>query len=235
MQASATPAPRENFVPLHADSLHDLASPVNQLTTMFDLFLKRQPSRPEGGEDTLLSLIRDAAGRLQRLVSAMQDYDRLTGLPLKIRPCEGNALLDIALALLEPAIRETGAELTSEALPPIECDPSQLGYALTALLDNAIKFHGEGRPHVHLSAARQGEDWLFSVRDNGIGIDPRHHQSVFHMFKRIHGDRYPGSGAGLAITHRVVERHGGRIWVESEPGHGSNFLFTLPFSSWYQA
>ena len=228
MQASAASSPRESFVPLHADSLHDLASPVNQLSTMLELYLRRQ----RGGEveqDPLLGLIREAAGRLQRFISAMQEYDRVTSAPPKIRVCDANTLAGIAVNTLDVAIRESTAEVSHDALPEIECDPGQMACVFTALIDNGIKFRGGLPSRVRVSAARQGDEWLFSVRDNGIGIDQRHHQAVFHLFKRINGDRYPGCGAGLAIASRVIEQHGGRIWVESELGQGSDFLFTLPF------
>jgi light-regulated signal transduction histidine kinase (bacteriophytochrome) len=227
--AQAKQLTEDSFVPLYADSLHDLASPVSQIATMFELFLKRQRKRPGSDDDEVLNLIQDSTARLQKLVSALQNYDRVAGASFEPRSCDSNALLTVAIASLHPLIPESGAQVMYGDMPRIHCDFNQMSYVFTSLLDNAIKFRGEDRPEVRISAASQGGDWLFSVRDNGIGIDPRHRESVFHMFKRIHGDRYPGAGAGLAITHRIVQRHGGRIWVESEPGHGSAFFLTLPF------
>lgn len=234
MQAQASPMPEECFVPLYGDSLHDLASPVNQISTMFELFLKRQ--RKQGSdEDPILNLIRGSVVRLQKYVAALQNFDRIAGAPAKPRLCEINGILDMSLNSLDTVIHESNAQVVREELPRIECDPSQLAYVFSSLIDNSIKFRGEASPEIRIAAVTQGDEWLFSVRDNGIGIEPRHRDSVFHMFKRLHGDQYPGAGAGLAITHRIVERHGGRIWVESEPGKGSVFFFTLPCKPWYPA
>jgi light-regulated signal transduction histidine kinase (bacteriophytochrome) len=218
----------EGFVPLHADSLHDLASPVNQIGTMFELFLKRRRRHAEADEDdTVLNLIHDCTQRLRTMVSALQDYDRVSGAIAEPRPCDSEALLAVALTSLDPHIRRTGAKVSQGELPRIHCDPNQMIYVFSSLIDNAIKFAGDAPPDVRISAASQNADWLFSVSDSGIGIDARHRESVFHMFKRINGDRYAGAGAGLAIARRIIERHGGRIWVESEPGRGSTFFFTL--------
>jgi light-regulated signal transduction histidine kinase (bacteriophytochrome) len=235
MQAQASPMPQECFVPLYGDSLHDLASPVNQISTMFELFLKRQRKQAAGEEDPMLNLIRGSVARLQKFVAALQEFDRIAGAPAKQRLCEINGILDVALNSLDSSIRESNTQVVREELPRIECDPTQLAYVFSSLIDNSIKFRGEASPEIRISAVAQGDDWLFSVRDNGIGIDPRHRDAIFHMFKRLQGDRYPGTGAGLAITHRIVERHGGRIWVESQPGKGSVFFFTLPCKPWYPA
>jgi len=226
---------QDYFVPLHADSLHDLASPVNQIATMFELFLRRRRNLEQSEDDVVLNLIQSSTVRLRNLIAALQDYDRVAGAISEPRSCESNALLAVALTSLDPIIRKTGARVRQDDLPRIHCDPNQMIYVFTSLIDNAIKFRGEAGAEVQIAATGEASEWLFSVRDNGIGIDPRHRESVFHMFKRLHGERYPGSGAGLAITHRIVGRHGGRIWVESEPGQGSTFFFTLPQGSWQPA
>jgi light-regulated signal transduction histidine kinase (bacteriophytochrome) len=235
MSEQAQPQTQECFIPLHADSLHDLASPVNQIATMFELFLKRRKAKPPTEEDTVLNLIRESTSRLRNLIGALQDYDRLAGAISEPRSCESKALLAVALTSLDPVIRQSGAQVRQEELPRIHCDPNQMIFVFTSLIDNAIKFRGEDGPDVGVSAVGQGAEWLFSVRDNGIGIEARHRESVFHMFKRLNGERYPGWGAGLAITHQIVGRHGGRIWVESEPGNGSTFFFTLPRQNWQPA
>jgi len=229
---------QECFVPLHSDSLHDLAGPVNQVCTMLELFRKRRPKRPdadaEDDDEVVLGLIHTAATRLQSLMAALQTYPRVVGSPGERRPCEGNALLASALLSVEPMAREADALVTHDDLPQLHCNPNQMIYALTSLVENSIKFRGQSRPEIRISATPDvsvtpnRDGWLFSVRDNGIGIDPRHSESVFHMFKRINGDRYAGAGAGLAITRRIIERHGGRIWLESELGSGATFWFTLP-------
>jgi len=218
----------DDFVPLYRDSLHDLASPVNQICTLFDLYRRRQRQQAHGEEDVVLNLIHVSAARLQTLIAALNDYARMTGGPCERRSCEGAVLVAGALGSLDAAIRESGAQVTHEPLPSLFCDPSQVMYAFTSLIDNAIKFRGKAPPEVRISAAERGRDWLIAVRDNGMGIEPRRRESVFHMFSRIHGDQYPGAGGGLAIARRIVEAHGGAIWVESEPGQGSTFYFTIP-------
>jgi light-regulated signal transduction histidine kinase (bacteriophytochrome) len=229
----------ECSVPLHPDSLHDLAGPVNQVCTMLELFRKRRRKRPESDADAeddelVLELMQTSATRLQCLMTALRTYRRVVDSPGEFRLCEGNALLASALASVEPMARNADALVWHDDLPALHCDPDQIIYALTSLVENSIKFRGQSRPEVRISATRndlvapQEDGWLFSVRDNGIGIDPRHSESVFHMFKRINGDRYAGAGAGLAITRRIIERHGGRIWFESALGSGATFFFTLP-------
>lgn len=221
--------PDDIFVPLHTDSLHDLSGPVNQISTMLELYLARHARHaPDSPEQAVLNLLQDSTARLNRLIAALQSYARLAALPREFRTCDCDSLLSFALGSLDPTIREVGAEVTREPLPEIRCDPNLLVYAFISLLENALKFRGGTSPKIRISAAHHGPHWLLSISDNGIGIDVRHHDSVFHMFKRLNGDRYSGSGAGLAIARRIVEDHGGRIWVESEPGNGSTFFFTLP-------
>jgi light-regulated signal transduction histidine kinase (bacteriophytochrome) len=230
---------QECFVPLHSDSLHDLAGPVNQICTMLELFRKRRRKRPDAGaeddDEVVLELIQTSATRLQSLMTALRTYPRVVNSPCEYGGCEGNALLASALASVEPMARKADALVWHDDLPQLHCDPNQIIYALTSLVENSIKFRGQSRPEIRISARPNvpvtpdgGDGWLFSVRDNGIGIDPRHSESVFHMFKRINGDRYGGAGAGLAITRRIIERHGGRIWFESALGSGATFFFTLP-------
>jgi light-regulated signal transduction histidine kinase (bacteriophytochrome) len=223
---------QECFVPLHSDSLHDLAGPVNQICTMLEFFRKRRQTRPDADgkddDEAVLELIQAAATRLQSLMTPLETYRRVVGSPCEYSGFDGNALLARALASVEPLARNADALVTHDDLPQLHCDPNQMIYAFTSLLENSIKFRGQSRPEVRISATPNRDGWLFSVRDNGIGIDPRHSESVFHMFKRINGDRYAGAGAGLAITRRIIERHGGRIWLESELGSGATFFFTLP-------
>ena len=229
MQAQAGELLEDCFIPLHSDSLHDLAGPVNQIATMFELFRKRQQKQQAGEDDIVLNLIQHSTVRLTELITALQNYIRIAGSPCELRSCDGNAVLDIAITSLDPLMHESGAQVIHDELPrTVQCDLNQMVYVFTSLIDNAIKFRGESGPEIRIAAASQGGDWLFSIRDNGIGIDPRHSESVFHMFKRTNGDRYAGSGAGLAITRRIIQRHGGRIWVESQPGSGSTFFFTMP-------
>jgi light-regulated signal transduction histidine kinase (bacteriophytochrome) len=229
MAAPTEAQPSDVFVPLHADSLHDLASPVNQISTMLELYLARHARQSSTeSEQTILNLLQDSTARLNRLIAALQSYARLAALPREFRTCDCDSLLSFALDSLDPTIRELGAVVTREPLPEIRCDPNLLVYVFITLLENALKFRDGATPKIRISAVHRRPDWILSISDNGIGIDARHHDAVFHMFKRLNGDRYAGSGAGLAIARRIVEDHGGRIWVESEPGNGSTFYFTLP-------
>lgn len=228
MQARPEEFEQDCIVPLHTDSLHDLAGPINQISTMFDLLLKRYRKQPGGEEEVILKLIQASTARLQKLMTGLRNYTHVMGSTWEFRACEGNAIMANALTTLDPVIRDSAAEVTHDNLPRIDCDPNHLACAFINLIDNAIKFRAEARPQIRISCARQNADLLISVRDNGIGIDPRHWEAIFHMFKRINGDRYDGCGAGLAITRRIIEQHGGRIWLESQPGHGSTFFFTVP-------
>lgn len=228
MQAQADPIVNECFVPLYSDSLHDLSGPVNQISTMFELFLKRYRKQGAGGDDVVLDLIHDSTVRLQRLLGALQNYSKVLGGSYEIRSCDSGALLRVALTSLDSAIQESAARVKHGEMPRVECDPNQLVFVFTSLIENAIKFRSEAEPEIEISVESRTGEWVFSVRDNGIGIQTRHRQSVFHIFKRLNGDRYSGAGAGLAISHDIIQRHGGKIWLESEPGSGTTFFFSLP-------
>jgi chemotaxis family two-component system sensor kinase Cph1 len=126
-------------------------------------------------------------------------------------------------------VAESGATVTADALPAVHADRLQLGLLWQNLLSNALKFHGPEPPRIHISARRDGPQWVFSVRDNGIGLDPKQAERIFEVFQRLHTrEKYPGTGIGLAMCKKIVERHGGRIWVESAPGNGATFYFTVP-------
>jgi light-regulated signal transduction histidine kinase (bacteriophytochrome) len=139
-------------------------------------------------------------------------------------------ILERVLANLQRAIEESGATVTHDPLPTVMADATQLAQLFQNLIGNAIKFQSDHPPTIHVGAEQGNRSaWLFSVRDNGIGIEPEYAERVFHLFQRLHTrDKHPGTGIGLAMCKRIVERHGGQIWVESEPGQGSTFYFTLP-------
>ncbi len=140
-----------------------------------------------------------------------------------------NKVVETVKNNLHVAIQEAGAQVSIEPLPTVLADESQMTQVLQNLISNAIKFRGTEGPKVEVSARHRGHRWIIAVKDNGIGIDPKYHENIFKMFQRLHTrDKYPGTGIGLAISKKIVERHGGRIWVESEEGKGSTFFFTLP-------
>jgi chemotaxis family two-component system sensor kinase Cph1 len=227
MQPQPAELARECYVPLYADSLHDLASPANQISTLFELFRRRQGQEVRGDDEALLNMMQLSTERLQKLMSALRDYVRLTGSPREFRHCDTDALLTGAVNTLDAPIRDAQAQMIRDELPRVYCDPNQIMHVFINLIDNALKYRGTQPAEIRISASERTGDWLFCVQDNGVGIEPRYHESIFHMFKRIHADRAATAGAGLAITRRIVEQHGGRIWLQSEPGRGSTFFFTL--------
>jgi light-regulated signal transduction histidine kinase (bacteriophytochrome) len=171
----------------------------------------------------------DGAMRMQRLINDLLTYSRVNTQGGPSEPTDSHAALGEALGNLGTAIEENLAIVTNDDLPVVSADATQLQQVFQNLIGNAIKFRGKDSPHVHVTARKEGGEWLFSVQDNGIGIDAQHAERLFVIFQRLHTrQEYPGTGIGLAVCKRIVERHGGRIWFESEPGKGSIFYFTLP-------
>jgi len=174
----------------------------------------------------------DGATRMQTLINDLLTYSRVTTQAKPFAPVNCSTILDFVLTDLKVAIEESDAVVTHDTLPTIMADETQLKQLFQNLVGNGLKFHQEGaRPEVHVGAERQDDAWIFSVHDNGIGIEHKYFERVFAIFQRLHSrDEYPGTGIGLAVCKKIVERHGGRIWVESEPGQGSTFKFSLPAS-----
>jgi light-regulated signal transduction histidine kinase (bacteriophytochrome) len=215
------------YVRINADSLHDLMSPVNQIGTLAELMLKKYGGALDREAEALFGFVQSSASRLQDLIAGLSTYVRVAGSPRPDQLCDANNLLAVAQASIQPMIGQNGAVVTHDPLPELYCDPNQIAYAFASLMENSIKFRREHRPEIHVSATAEDNAWLFSVRDNGMGIDPANRDRIFGLFKRIPNDRHPGVGLGLAITRQIVEQHGGRIWVESQPGLGSTFYFSL--------
>jgi light-regulated signal transduction histidine kinase (bacteriophytochrome) len=195
---------------------------------MTDLIVKKHGDALDEEVEILVGFLQKAANRLQNLLAGLRTYMQVAGARSSWRHCDANSLLAGALASIQPAVDQSGALVTHDPLPELYCDPIQMIYLFAGLIENSIKFRREIRPEVHVSAISDGDVCVFSVRDNGIGIDPRYRERIFGTFKRIDNEAYPGRGVGLAIAKRVVEQHGGRIWVESEPGIGATFFFALP-------
>lgn len=160
------------------------------------------------------------------------DFSRIGTRGSVLEPTDTAAILDQVLKTLGTAVRESGAVIHRDGLPTVRADGAQLEHVFQNLLSNAIRFHGDGRPEIHVGAKQQNGGWLFWVKDSGMGIDPEYAERVFVIFQQLHTrSEYPGTGIGLAVCKRIVERHGGRIWVESEPGEGATFYFTIPEGS----
>lgn len=228
MQPQLVKPAGECSIPLGPEGLHDLMGPVNQVCTMTELIRKKYGAVLDGEADMLLGLLESSANRLRELMSGLRAYTRIVGNPAPYRFCDGNGLLAAALAVVQASVEESGALVTHDPLPEVYCDGMQISHALACLIENAVKFRREDRPVIHVGVTALPNCWLFVVRDNGIGIDPARQERIFGVFQRISVEGRPGAGMGLAIVRQIVERHGGRIWVESQPGQGSTFFFELP-------
>lgn len=180
--------------------------------------------------DRYISYAVEGALRIEALLKAMLTYWEVTGEEHVSVALDSNAVFAKALLNLQAAIAESGAIVTSDPLPTAVAEEAMLLQVFQNLISNSIKYRGEEPPKIHVSAETNAEGCVFAVRDNGTGIDPQYSDRVFGMFKRLHGSEIPGSGIGLALCRKIVERRGGRIWVESEPGRGATFKFTIPRS-----
>jgi len=207
---------------------HDLQEPLRMVSNYTQLLARRYEGRLDADADDFIRFAVDGATRMQQLISDLLDYARVATKGKALAPVEMDRVLDTALLNLEGAIRESSALVQRDRLPLVRGDRGQLVRLLQNLIGNAIKFRGEERPLIRVSAEMRGDDLMISVRDNGIGIDERYGERIFAIFQRLHArDKYTGTGIGLAVCRRIVERHGGRIWLESTPGAGSTFRFTL--------
>jgi len=208
---------------------HDLKEPLRAVAGCVQLLQRRYQGKLDARGDEFIVQAIDGASRMQTLIDDLLTFSRVGTRGREFKPVESQEALQTALQDLAIAIRENGAVVTADPLPPVHADATQLVSLFQNLIGNAIKFHGPSPPRVHVGAQqRDGTHWQFSVRDNGIGIDPQYFDRIFGIFQRLHTRReYPGTGIGLAVCKKIVERHGGRIWVESAPGEGTTFYFTL--------
>jgi light-regulated signal transduction histidine kinase (bacteriophytochrome) len=208
---------------------HDLQEPLRMVTSYTQLLEQRYKGKLDADADDFIRYAVDGATRMHRLIDDLLSYSRVNRRGNPFKPTEIELALDVALKNLEMLIKENDAVVTHDKLPEVMADDVQLVQLFQNLIGNAIKFHGKELPHVHISAQKYQEtQYLFSVQDNGIGIDPQYFDRLFKIFQRLHTkEEYPGTGIGLALTKRIVERHGGRIWLESQPGKGTTVYFTL--------
>ncbi|WP_254862338.1 PAS domain-containing sensor histidine kinase [Halovivax gelatinilyticus] len=212
----------------HAAS-HDLQEPLRMVTSYLDMLERRYGAELDEEAIEFIEFATDGASRMKAMIDGLLEYSRVETATSPSKSVDLDAVLSDVRTDLGRRIEETDAEITTESLPIVRGDPSQLRQVFQNLLDNAIEYSGETPPRVDVSATRLDGMWRLSVSDDGIGIDPANEDRIFGVFERLHThEEHTGSGIGLALVNRIVERHGGDIWVESEQGAGSTFSFTLP-------
>ncbi len=209
---------------------HDLQEPLRMVASFVKLLELHYASQLDARAREYIDFAVDGAQRMSQLITDLLSYSRVERMGQPLQPTDANQALAHALAALRASIEEAGATITHDHLPTVAADPTQLIQLFQNLIGNAVKFRHPDRPcQVHVGAEMQDGQWLLSIRDNGIGIEPKQYQRVFVIFQRLHTrEKYPGTGIGLAICKKIVERHGGRIWLKSKSGEGSTFFFTLP-------
>ena len=208
---------------------HDLKEPLRMVASYTQLLARRYKGKLDSDADEFIRYAVDGANRMQWLINDLLAYSRVTVQDKVSEEVDCNSVLEEVLSDLRVAVEESQAVVTRAPLPTVMADRVQLGQLFQNLIGNAIKFHGKEPPQVHVSAERRPTEWLFSVRDNGVGLDPEYAERIFVIFQRLHNrEEYPGTGIGLAICKKIVERHGGRIWVVSQTDQGATFHFTLP-------
>ena len=208
---------------------HDLQEPLRMVASYTQLLSRRYKGKLDSNADEFIAFAVDGASRMQRLIQDLLMYSRVGTTGQELIDISSEDALQQALLNLRGAIEESGALVTHDILPGVMADEMQLIQLFQNLIGNAIKYQKAGIPKVHISAAvNGGKKWIFSVKDNGLGIDPQYFERIFGMFQRLHKrEEFAGTGIGLAICKKIVERHGGTISVQSQPGQGSTFLFAL--------
>jgi hypothetical protein len=207
---------------------HDLQEPLRTIASFTQLLAKRYADKLDDKAREFIGFAVDGSKRMQTLINDLLSFSRVGTQGKALTAVRCDAALDTVLRNLKRAVEESGAVITRDALPVVLADDLQLGQLLQNLVGNAIKFRGDKRPRIHIGAERNGKGWKISVCDNGIGIAPEHYERIFIIFQRLHTKtQYAGTGIGLAICKKIVERHGGRLWIDPTPGGGSTFSFTI--------
>jgi signal transduction histidine kinase len=209
---------------------HDLQEPLRMVASYTQLLANRYKGKLDTDADEFIGFTLGGVTRMERLIKDLLAYSRVGRGDKRLEPTDCSAILGQVLDNLRIVIEESGAAVTHDPLPPVMANATQLRQLFQNLISNALKFRGDESPLIHVSSKRNGKQSIFSVQDNGIGIEPQYAERIFIIFQQLHNRTdYPGTGIGLAICKKIVERHGGRIWVESEIGKGSIFYFTMPF------
>lgn len=207
---------------------HDLQEPLRMVASYTRLLARRYQGKLDDRADKYIRYAVEGAERMKMLIQDLLAFSRIGSQPVTPVPTDADQVLDQVLQDFRIKVQTTGARVTHDALPRLRVDPSQLRQLFQNLLENALKFGGDAPPRVHISGHRDGAWCHIEVRDEGIGIAPEYLEQVFVIFQRLHGREQEGTGIGLAVCRRIVERHGGRLWVDSAPGEGATFHFTLP-------
>ncbi len=208
---------------------HDLQEPLRMIASYLELLSRRYEGKLDDDADEFIGYAVDGANRLQGMINDLLAFSRVGTRGKQFSKIDFNNVLKESMLNLKMAIEDNGAIITTGPLPIVVADPGQLVQLLQNLLSNAMKFRGDDTPRIHISAERGIGEWVFSVQDNGIGIEAQYSERIFIIFQRLHaGRKYSGTGIGLAICKKIVERHGGKIWLESEPGKGARFIFSIP-------
>jgi PAS domain S-box-containing protein len=213
-------------------SSHDLQEPLRMISSYLQLLQRRYQGKLDDKADRYIYFAVDGASRMQNLINDLLEFSRVATRAREPEPTDCEFLLIQALSNLDLYIKENKVTVSHDSLPEVMADSTQLIQVFQNLITNGIKFNTERAPKIHISAEKKDNNWVFSVQDNGIGINPQYFEKIFEVFKRLHKkEEYPGTGIGLAICKKIVERHYGHIWVESEPGTGSTFYFSLPINN----
>ncbi|PWU20629.1 MAG: hypothetical protein C5B50_03560 [Verrucomicrobia bacterium] len=208
---------------------HDLFEPLRMVASYLQLLTDRSRDKLDKPSQEFIGFAMDGARRMQALIKDLLAYARVDTRGSPFERTDFEEVFQAAISNLQIAIEETKAAVAHEPLPTLVADRVQMTQVFQNLIGNAIKFHGSEPPRIEIGARREKEEWIFSVHDNGIGIDPKNFERIFAIFQRLHTRReYPGTGIGLSICKKIVERHGGRIWLESVLGKGATFYFSLP-------
>jgi PAS domain S-box-containing protein len=210
---------------------HDLQEPLRMVTSYVQLLQRHYQGQLDAEADIFIGYAVDGTMRMQTLIHDLLAYSQVGRANREHAPTDCARVLEQVQANLAVTLADADATITAGSLPTLLADASQIAQLFQNLISNAIKFHGAEPPQIHISATRRDREWVFAVRDNGIGIDPQYVERIFVIFQRLHTRaEYPGTGIGLAICKKIVDYHGGQMWIESQPGEGTTFLFTIPIT-----